>query len=232
MLNRSETDLSLTYTGALAGAATGGAAYEWLKSAFDRVSAGFGLDILAPVVAIIAVAIRLDSPGPVIFRQRRVGKDGKEFVLYKFRSMHAKSDDALHRAAFQRFFAAQSREEAGVSSFKVANDPRVTRVGRFLRSTSLDELPQLVNVVKGEMSLVGPRPPIPYEAAMYQERHRARLTVRPGLTGLWQVSGRCEVTFEEMVKMDLEYIADRSFFLDLKILLLTFGAVLRRRGAG
>lgn len=206
--------------------------YEVVKSLFDRVVAGVGLLALAPIMAIIAIAIRLDSIGPVIFCQERVGKSGTPFVLYKFRTMHASSDDSIHRAAFERFFHARSPEEASGSSFKVKDDPRVTRVGRLLRSSSLDELPQLVNVLKGNMSLVGPRPPITYETRMYDSVHWRRLAVQPGITGLWQVSGRGAIPFEEMVRMDLDYIDRRSLLLDLKIILLTFGAVLSGRGAG
>lgn len=210
----------------------GDALYEAFKSALDYIIACIALVLLAPVFAVIAVAIRVDSDGPAIFRQRRVGKDGRQFVFLKFRTMRVESDDSIHRAAFKRFFDARSLNEAGVSSFKVADDPRITRVGRLLRSTSLDELPQLVNVLKGEMSLVGPRPPIPYETTMYEKRHWARLAVRPGITGLWQANGRGEVPFEEMVRMDLDYVTRRSLALDVKILILTFGAVLSRRGAG
>lgn len=210
----------------------GRALYEVAKSVFDRIAAGLGLIVLAPIMAIIAVAIRLDSRGPVIFRQERLGKNGRSFILYKFRTMRFESGDAIHRVAFERFFNARSSFEAGGSSFKVKDDPRVTRVGRFLRASSLDELPQLVNVLKGEMSLVGPRPPISYETRMYRSDHWRRLAVRPGITGLWQVSGRATLPFEEMVRLDLDYIARRSLLLDLRILLLTVGEVLTGRGAG
>jgi lipopolysaccharide/colanic/teichoic acid biosynthesis glycosyltransferase len=209
----------------------GGARYEWFKSTFDRVAAAVGLIVLAPIFALIAIAIRCDSPGPVIFTQKRVGKGGHPFNFYKFRTMWASSDDSLHRAAFQRFFEARSREDGGELGFKIANDPRVTRVGRWLRASSLDELPQLVNVLKGDMSLVGPRPPIPYETQLYEARHWLRLAVRPGITGAWQAGGRGTIPFEEMVALDLDYIAHRSMFLDLKILVSTVGAVLSRRGA-
>jgi lipopolysaccharide/colanic/teichoic acid biosynthesis glycosyltransferase len=210
----------------------GNARYEWLKSVFDRVAAGLGLVLLAPIFALIAIAIRFDSAGPVIFQQQRVGKHGRPFVFYKFRTMRVESDDAIHQEAFQRFFEARSGAEAGVSNFKVANDPRVTRVGRWLRASSLDELPQLANVLNGEMSLVGPRPPIPYETYLYRKPHWARLAVLPGITGIWQAGGRGAVPFEEMVRMDLDYIARRSLLLDLKILVDTVGAVVSGRGAG
>jgi lipopolysaccharide/colanic/teichoic acid biosynthesis glycosyltransferase len=210
----------------------GDARYEWFKSVFDRVAAGVGLVLLAPIFAIVAIAIRLDDPGPVIFRQQRVGKHGRPFVFYKFRTMRVEGDDAIHQEAFQRFFEARSGDQAGISSFKVANDPRVTRVGRWLRLSSLDELPQLMNVLNGEMSLVGPRPPIPYETDRYRKQHWARLAVRPGITGMWQAGGRGTVPFDEMVRMDLDYIARRSLLVDLKILIDTVGAVVSGRGAG
>lgn len=206
--------------------------YEWEKIFVDRVLALAGLIVLLPILLAIAVAIHLDSPGPVIYRQRRVGKDGREFTMYKFRTMVDGADEALHRAAFARFFQARSLEDVGTATFKLENDPRVTRVGRFLRSTSLDELPQLVNVLNGTMSLVGPRPPIPYETEMYERHHWQRLVVRPGITGPWQALARNRVPFEEMVAMDLDYIAQRSLGLDLKIMLLTVSAILIQQGAG
>ncbi|HEX5414411.1 MAG TPA: sugar transferase [Chloroflexota bacterium] len=206
--------------------------YDQVKSVIDRAVAGLGLILLAPVLAVLALAIRLDSDGPVIFRQERAGKAGRGFILYKFRTMRVACDDSLHRAAFERFYRARSFESGGVSTFKIENDPRVTRAGRFLRASSLDELPQLINVLKGEMSLVGPRPPILYETRLYRAEHWRRLEVRPGMTGLWQVSGRGALPFEEMVRLDLDYIARRSLFLDLKILCLTVGAVISGRGAG
>jgi lipopolysaccharide/colanic/teichoic acid biosynthesis glycosyltransferase len=146
--------------------------------------------------------------------------------------MVANADDALHRAAFDRFAKASSLAEVGDSTFKLRADPRITRVGKFLRTTSLDELPQLFNVLNGTMSLVGPRPPISYETTYYTERHWHRLAVRPGITGPWQVYGRNRVSFEEMVDLDLDYIAQRSFVTDLKLIVLTLGAIASRKGAG
>jgi len=183
-------------------------------------------------MAVVALAIRVDSPGPAIYRQRRVGKDGKEFIMYKFRTMVDGIDDAPHRAAFERFFRARSLEEIGETTFKLKDDRRITRVGRFLRLTSLDELPQLFNVLNGTMSLVGPRPPIPYETELYEPWHWRRLAVRPGITGPWQALARNQVPFADMVLMDLDYVARKSLRLDLKILLLTVGTVLFQKGAG
>jgi len=206
--------------------------YERGKPIIDRVLALIGLILAFPLLVAIAVVIRLDSPGPIIFRQRRVGKNGDEFTMYKFRTMVTRADDSLHRAAVQRFFQARSLSEAGLTTFKLQHDPRITRIGRVLRATSLDEVLQLVNVLKGEMSLVGPRPPIAYETEMYQSHHWRRMAVQPGITGVWQVYGRSRVSFEEMVAMDLDYIAHRSLFLDLKLILLTFGVVVNRKGGG
>lgn len=206
--------------------------YRRCKPFFDRAVAALALIALTPLLLAIAIAIKLDSSGPIIYRQRRVGKGGMPFTMFKFRTMFSNADDTPHRVAFERFFRARTLSETGASSFKLKNDRRVTRVGRVLRSTSLDELPQLINVLQGRMSLVGPRPPILYETAMYQARHWRRLSVRPGITGAWQVSARSRVPFEEMVAMDLDYIARESLLLDLKIMALTVGAVLNRRGAG
>jgi exopolysaccharide biosynthesis polyprenyl glycosylphosphotransferase len=194
-----------------------------VKAVMDRLSALTLLVLLTPVLAGIALAVRLTSPGPVLFRQVRVGKDGREFVMYKFRSMYA---DAPARLAEVR-----KLNDYDDVLFKVRNDPRVTRVGRWLRRFSLDELPQLINVLRGQMSLVGPRPPLPEEVAAYPADMRRRLAVRPGLTGLWQVSGRSDLPFEEAVKLDIRYVENWSFTLDLVILLRTLAAVYRASGA-
>ena len=196
---------------------------DWLKRATDLTFTWMGLVVIWPILAVIALMIRLDSPGPVLYRQQRVGKDGRLFELFKFRSMY--------RDAEQRRAALSGANEATGPLFKMRNDPRVTRVGRILRRTSLDELPQLLNVIRGEMSLVGPRPPLPSEVEQYEEWQLGRLRAVPGMTGLWQVSGRSEVSFHDMVRLDLHYIRNWSLSLDLEILWRTLPAVVGHRGA-
>lgn len=193
------------------------------KSVFDRCGAALLLVAFAPVLLAVAVVVRLGSAGPVLFRQVRVGRDGREFVLYKFRTMRPDAEDLLPALA-------ERNEHDGVL-FKIRDDPRVTRPGRWLRRYSLDELPQLVNVLAGQMSLVGPRPPLPAEVADYPTDMRRRLVVKPGLTGLWQVSGRAALSWEEAVRLDLRYVENWSLALDLVILLRTLTAVLRSAGA-
>jgi exopolysaccharide biosynthesis polyprenyl glycosylphosphotransferase len=204
-----------------------------VKRVFDLVVSFLVLAVFSPIYLIVAAAIKLDSEGPVVFKQKRIGKNEKPFIFYKFRSMHVDNDNSLHREYVTRLIqgdkADDLRSENG--SFKIAKDPRVTRVGYFLRSLSLDELPQIINVIKGDMSLVGPRPPLEYEVSLYSAHHKRRLEVLPGLTGWWQVNGRTEKNFEEMVNLDLFYIDNWSLGLDLKILLLTVPAVLSRKGA-
>jgi lipopolysaccharide/colanic/teichoic acid biosynthesis glycosyltransferase len=173
---------------------------------------------------LIALAIKLDSPGPVFYKQTRLGYRGEPFSFYKFRSMHVDAD-RIH----QQIIQATEGDERGKS--KLRNDPRRTRVGRLIRKTSLDEVPNILNVLKGEMSLVGPRPPLPSEFAQYEDWERARLEMPPGITGLWQVRGRSDLDFDEMVLMDLYYIENWSLRLDVQILLQTVPAVLTRRGA-
>ena len=194
-----------------------------LKRAADLLGAAAGLLLLTPIFALVALAIKLDSPGPVFYRQRRLGKHGVPFHMLKFRSMHV---DAERRLA-----ELKAQNEASGPLFKMKNDPRVTRVGRWLRRLSVDELPQLMNVVRGEMSLVGPRPPIPAEVDAYEDWQFGRLRARPGITGLWQVSGRSEVPFLDMVRLDLHYIRNWTLGLDVEILLRTIPAVLKSRGA-
>jgi lipopolysaccharide/colanic/teichoic acid biosynthesis glycosyltransferase len=190
------------------------------------------LVLLLPLLLVIAVAIRLDSPGPVLFRQRRVGRDLEPFTVKKFRTMHDGVGHDAHRAFVLGLIAGEHPEprEKG-PRFKLADDERVTRVGRQLRRSSLDELPQLWNVVRGEMSLVGPRPSIPYEVEHYPPHWSARFTVKPGITGLWQVSGRSQLTLEEMAALDAEYVRRRSLRLNLSILARTVPVVLSTRGA-
>ena len=216
--------------------------YYIAKRALDFVVATTLLTVLAPVLLLIAVLIKLDTPGPVIFSQERVGsrrvRHGKPawelrtFRLYKFRSMVRNASSSLHEAHVKAFVEGRVTGDDPRSRFKLQNDPRVTRVGAFLRRTSLDELPQLVNVVRGDMSLVGPRPVPLYEVSHYRNEHRERFAAVPGITGLWQISGRCSLPFEEMFRLDVEYVRNQSLRLDLKILALTIPAVLSTRGAG
>lgn len=201
--------------------------------ALDLVVATAALIVLAPVLLVIAVAIRLESPGPALFRQRRLGRDTRPFTINKFRTMRQGVSHDAHRAYVQRLIAGeQPAAIGGGPRFKMSADDRITRVGRLLRRSSLDELPQLLNVIRGEMSLVGPRPPIDYEVESYPAPHWfRRFDVKPGITGLWQVSGRCELTIAQMIVLDIEYVQRRSLWLNLVILLRTLPAVLATRGA-
>lgn len=202
------------------------------KRALDVTASAVGLVLLSPVLLVVAIAVRVDSSGPAIFAQRRLGKNGRPFTFYKFRSMCDGCDSDMHRSYVSRLIKSQSEELKGASgSYKLDRDPRITRVGRILRRTSLDELPQLYNVLRGEMSLVGPRPPLAYEVELYTARHMRRLEATPGMSGLWQVSGRTNTTFEQMVDLDLAYIDNWSLALDLEILLRTISVVLDRGGA-
>jgi exopolysaccharide biosynthesis polyprenyl glycosylphosphotransferase len=194
-----------------------------LKRAFDVLAASLGLLLLAPLFGIVALLIRLDSPGPIFYRQCRLGKHGQPFWILKFRSMYQDAD--------RRLAELRAHNEATGPLFKMRADPRVTRVGRVLRRTSIDELPQLINVLRGEMSLVGPRPPLPDEVEQYEDWQFGRLRANPGITGLWQVSGRSQVPFQDMVRLDLHYIRNWSLGLDVEILLRTIPAVLTSRGA-
>lgn len=194
-----------------------------LKRTLDIVLSLLVLALGWPLLLAIALAIKLDSPGPVLFRQRRIGRRGRPFTLLKFRTMHANAEAEQERLA--------PLNEASGPLFKIRDDPRVTRVGRILRRTSLDELPQVFNILWGEMSWVGPRPGTPGEVAQYEPWHRKRLEVLPGLTGIWQVSGRSDLTFDEMVRLDLYYIENWNLWLDLVILLRTIPAVITGKGA-
>jgi lipopolysaccharide/colanic/teichoic acid biosynthesis glycosyltransferase len=207
-----------------------------VKRAMDVAGSSMALIVLAPIFLATAVAVKLSSPGPILFRQKRIGRNGVPFTCLKFRSMYAVNDSHSHRDYIQRFIAGNVNGEAceahGNVVYKITEDPRVTRVGRFLRKTSVDELPQFLNVLRGEMSLVGPRPPIRYELEAYDIWHRRRLLeVRPGITGLWQVSGRSRLRFDDMVRLDLSYAKAWSLSMDLKILLRTPRAVLSGDGA-
>ena len=207
-----------------------------IKRAMDVAGSALMLVVCAPILILIAVAVKLSSKGPVLFRQQRVGQYGEPFMFFKFRSMQTNNDHGVHKEYVTKFIASQAARQPSNGSnegvFKLTSDPRVTRLGKFLRRTSLDELPQLVNVLRGEMSLVGPRPPIPYELAAYQTWHRRRvLEVKPGITGLWQVTGRSRVNFDEMVRLDLRYATSWSPALDFTILMRTPLAVIRGEGA-
>jgi len=207
-----------------------------IKRAMDIAGSTIMLILCMPLVSIIALAVKATSKGPVFFRQQRVGQYGKQFTFLKFRSMLVNNDHNVHREYITKFIASEANKQPsgakGKGVFKLTNDTRVTRVGRFLRRTSLDELPQFLNVLRGEMSLVGPRPPIPYELAAYQTWHRRRLLeVKPGITGLWQVTGRSRVNFDEMVRLDLRYATSWSPWLDFAILMRTPFAVIKGEGA-
>lgn len=195
----------------------------FLKRAMDFVISAIVLSVLSPILLIVAFAIKIDSRGPVMFKQERLGKDGKPFMIYKFRSMRVEAEREVHSLV--------DLNETGGILFKIRDDPRLTRVGRKLRRVSLDEIPQLFNVLKGEMALVGPRPPLAAEVKLYEEWHKKRLDAAPGVTGLWQVSGRSELPFDEMVMLDIYYIENWTPGLDVKILLRTLPAVLSGRGA-
>jgi lipopolysaccharide/colanic/teichoic acid biosynthesis glycosyltransferase len=201
------------------------------KRVMDIAGSALALVAFAPLFLTIAIAIRVSSRGPVFFRQKRIGQFGACFVFLKFRSMYVNNDPSVHEKYVRELIAGQAERQAstghGEGVYKLVDDPRVTSVGNFLRRTSLDELPQLLNVFKGEMSLVGPRPPVPYEVGAYDLWHRRRLLeVKPGMTGLWQVSGRNRIKFDEMVRLDLTYARNWSPWMDIKILLRTPRAVL------
>jgi exopolysaccharide biosynthesis polyprenyl glycosylphosphotransferase len=201
-----------------------------VKRAFDIFVAALALVVLSPLWVLMAVLIKLDSKGPVLYRQERVGMDGRIFLFLKFRTMRTGADDREHREYQRRYIEGHPETNLGDDLrpvYKLHDDPRVTRTGRWLRRTSLDELPQLLNVLRGDMSLVGPRPPIPYEVEAYALWHRKRLDMKPGMTGLWQVSGRNRLSFDEMVRLDLFYIENWTLWLDLKIMLRTLPVLLR-----
>jgi exopolysaccharide biosynthesis polyprenyl glycosylphosphotransferase len=200
------------------------------KRAADILVATVALIISTPIWLIIALLVKLDSPGPVLYKQERVGMDGRIFLLYKFRTMRVGADDVSHREYQRKYIAGHMTANLGDAEkpvYKQLADARITRWGRHLRRLSLDELPQMLNVLRGDMSLVGPRPPIPYEVEAYELWHRKRLDMKPGLTGMWQVSGRNRLTFDEMVRLDLFYIENWSLLLDIKIILRTLPVILR-----
>lgn len=189
-------------------------AYLIAKRITDVLFSGIGLIILSPVFVIVAIAIKLDSKGPIFFKQDRVGKDEELFSMYKFRSMVVNAEELKK--------ALENQNEMSGPMFKMKKDPRITRVGRFIRKTSIDELPQLVNVIKGDMSLVGPRPSLPKEVEQFEPWMKERLTVQPGITCFWQVMGRNSIPFKEWMKLDVKYVRERNYFLDIKLIFKTF----------
>jgi len=211
--------------------------HDFIKRCIDLLGAGVALTIVSPFILSIAVAIKMTSKGPVIFKQTRIGRHGQPFTFLKFRSMYVDRDETLHIDYVKQFINGRQAGDAEATAaekgvYKLTNDPRITPVGRFIRRTSLDELPQFINVLRGEMSLVGPRPPLAYECDLYDTWHRRRLRqVKPGITGLWQVHGRSSTTFDDMVRLDLKYVAERSLWMDIKIMLKTPGAVFSCKGA-
>ena len=188
--------------------------YKVFKRTLDIILSTLALIFLSPLILIVAILIKLESKGPIIFSQRRVGLNGKEFKMYKFRSMVVNAEELKEKLSNQN--------EMSGPMFKIKGDPRVTKIGRFIRKTSIDELPQLINVIKDEMSLVGPRPSLPEEVAKFEPWMLDRLTIKPGLTCYWQVSGRSNIGFIEWMRLDLKYVNDRSFLLDLKLIFKTF----------
>ncbi len=211
--------------------------YEVVKRVVDISIALIVLILFVPLWFLIAVVVRLTSPGTALYRQQRVvGKGGREFTVYKFRTMYQNNDNTLHKQAIVRFVAGQAlsivnKDGTEIPVYKLTRDPRVTPFGQILRKTGLDEVPQFINVLRGEMSVVGPRPPMYYEYEHYTEQHKRRLGVLPGITGLYQVMARSQVTFEDMVSLDLEYIEHRSLWLDLKIILMTPWVMITGKGA-
>ena len=207
-----------------------------IKRAMDIVGSAIALILLSPLFILISIAIKLTSKGPILFKQERLGQYGRRFTFLKFRSMHFKNNSKIHENYVKEFIAGSAGPQEPVRSqkilYKLQDDPRVTRLGRLLRKTSLDELPQFINVLTGDMSLVGPRPPVAYEFEAYHRWHRSRLLeAKPGITGLWQVNGRSKTKFDDMVRLDLRYARTCSLWLDLKILLKTPRAVLSGEGA-
>ncbi len=211
-------------------------AYRLGKRLMDIFGAAIALVLAAPLMAVIAAVVRLTSKGPALFKQQRIGYQGRPFTMFKFRTMRVGCDDALHRQYVRKLIQGRNGEinfgTADRPLYKLANDPRITPVGHFLRRTSLDELPQLINVLLGQMSLVGPRPPLPFEVESYKSWHLRRiLEAKPGITGLWQVYGRSATTFDEMVRLDLLYARQHSLLLDIKLILKTLTAVVAANGA-
>ena len=198
--------------------------YDFVKRIIDIIISSIGLIICLPIFIIIALLIKIDSKGPVFFKHKRIGKHGKKLEIYKFRTMIDNAEEAM------KYFTEEQKKEFK-ENFKLENDPRVTRVGKILRKTSLDELPQIINILKGEMSIIGPRPIVKNELEKYGKNQERFLSVAPGLTGYWAANGRSDVSYEERMALELYYVDNRSLLLDLKIFLKTIGSVLKGRGA-
>ena len=198
--------------------------YNFFKRSFDIISASIGILFLLPLFIVLAILVKLDSNGPIFFSHKRIGKNGKIIGIYKFRSMVSNSEEI-----FKNFTEEQKKEFE--KNFKLDDDPRITKIGGFLRKTSLDELPQLLNIIKGDMSVVGPRPIVRAEVEKYGVCADKLFSVKPGLTGFWQANGRSDTTYEERVQMDMYYIDNRSFLLDIRIILKTVISVIRKEGA-
>ena len=220
-----------TEVGTVAVAPRAGAVSAAVKRLLDVLLASAALIVLAPVLAAVWVAVRVSSPGPAVFKQERLGLEKQPFTMYKFRSMTVGNSDAVHRAFVSAMLTAEASGEKVNGLYKLDGDPRVTTLGAWLRRTSLDELPQLVNIVRGDMSLVGPRPVLAWEAELFRPETMARFRTRPGLTGLWQVSGRSRLTMPQALALDVEYVRRQSLWLDLTILVRTIPAQLRRGAA-
>lgn len=201
------------------------------KRALDVIASALGIMLLLPLFALLSLIICLDSPGPAIFRQQRVGQHGKLFTCLKFRTLYHNAREEVHRQAIHKLWAGERLSDDPNRPYKLTNDPRVTRAGYWLRRTSLDELPQLINVLRGEMSIVGPRPIIPYELEYFQEWHHERHDVKPGITGAWQVCGRGRLNQEEMLDLDINYVRTWNIWTDLKLIILTIPSVVRGSGA-
>ncbi len=205
-----------------------------VKRTIDVIVSLLVLVLGFPFFLAIALLIKATSRGPVFFKQRRIGKNGRSFVMYKFRTMREGIDDSVHREFTQNFIKGNcpqsTLDDSGANIYKLTNDSRITGIGGFLRRVSLDELPQFINILRGEMAIVGPRPPLPYEYECYEDWHKQRVTVKPGLTGLWQVQGRSSVPFDQMVRLDIHYIENWSLLMDFKIMLWTLPVMLAGTG--
>lgn len=188
--------------------------YYFIKRLIDICASLIGIMFLTPIITAVAIAIKLDSKGPIIFSQERVGKNGKKFKMYKFRSMVIDAEQLLEKL--------KNKNEMSGPMFKMKEDPRITRVGKFIRKTSIDELPQLFNIIKGDMSLVGPRPNLPSEVEKFNDYHKLKLLAKPGLTCYWQVMGRNSIGFEDWMKLDVKYIEERNLWIDIKLIIKTF----------